>query len=428
MVKNFKIFLYNILHFVKRLWNDPDLLAPLKSFSIMWLLPGLLIGGTLNQQFWSNTLLIIGRIASASSMLAAAIIVWSTYREKKWPLAIFAGIIISKVGRIMMGDSSGFSALYTVFLALLFCFAGAAIAFEKKQVIYRQVIFFCLISIPVMIMQLTGLSEWTQILRPELHGSESIAQVPTLFVAYQNVTIITSQARPAGLFWANVFLSIIIMFGLGLHYGRIKTNRLIWQDFVLCAIAVLAMAKIVFLTFFVIVGWRFLTGDSFQKQKIKKVIILFFSLCFLYAIFFPGIFAFTTSADLLVKNFKGRVHDLTFTMESKSTESIDHVDQKSKSIDHESGYASLVEKSLPYFIIALFFLIPFYLKGFKELKIKFPYLKDPTMLLLFVVLLIPLITSFIEGAVFWFIAGFAFLPLLLNAGLINTYNASPDVE
>ena len=463
MVKNFKIFLYNILPFVKRLWNDPDLLEPFKPFLIMWLLPGLLIGGTLNQQAWSNTLLIIGRTASALSLLAAVIIVWSTCSEKRWPLAIFTGIIISKAGRIMMGDSYGLYALYTVFLALLVCFAGAAVAFEKKQVIYQQVMFFCLISIPLMIMQLTGFSEWTQILRTDFHGSETIAQVPTLFVAYQNLSILTSQVRPAGFLWASNFLSVIIMFGLGLHYGRVKTGRLNWQDFALCAIAVLAMAKIVFLTFFVIVVWRFLTGDSFQKKKIIKVIILFFSLMIVYAIFFPGVFAYNTSADLLVKNIKGRFHDLAFTMESKSTKdidnikpvsksidhpepvskSIDHVDHKSKSpgaspvessveskstksIGHESGYASLVENSLPYLIIALFFLIPFYLKGFKQLK--FPELKDTTILILFVMILNPLAASFLEGAVFWFIAGFAFLPLLLNAGLINSNNASPVVE
>ena len=37
----------------------------------------------------------------------------------------------------------------------------------------------------------------------------------------------------------------------------------------------------------------------------------------------------------------------------------------------------------------------------------------PTTLCLIAVLLIPLITSFLEAVIYWFMAGFAFLPLFL---------------
>jgi hypothetical protein len=225
------------------------------------------------------------------------------------------------------------------------------------------------------------------------------------------------------------------MFALGLHFGRIQSDKLTWGDVALCVITVLAMAKIVFLTFVILVLWSYFFGDQLKKRRMKKVTASLLCSAMIYAVFFPGVFAYNTSVESLVNNFKGRFYDLAMTAESKSIKKIDntepissspgrlnHADQIPKSAGHESGYASIAENALPYLMIALFFLIPFYLKGFNELNVMFPEYKDTTLVLLFVVLLMPLITSFLEGAVFWFIAGFAFLPLLLHAGVVHSCN------
>jgi hypothetical protein len=416
-----------VADFLKKAWDDPLFWKPAKSVSMTWLFPGLLIGTTCNQQTWSVGLLLIGRTASFLTLVAALVIVWSSTQEKKWPILVFAGLLISRAGRVLFGSSAVWISFYTVFLAILFCLAGAVIAQQRPKMIYRQVLFFCAISIPLMVLQLTGAGEWTQILRTDYHGMETGAQYPTLFVG-SDVVITTLQARPAGFVWANNFLSMIIMFAMGLHFGRIQSDELTWEDVTLCAITVIAMAKILFLTFLVLILWSYFSGDQLAKRRMKKVTATFICAIMLYAFFFPGFFAFNTSVDLLVRNFNGRFQDLAWTLEAKSFWTFDiagpisrrtgHLDPIKGSAGHESGYAALAESASPYLLIALFFLMPFYLKGLRHLNTRFPEYKDTTIALIIVLMLIPLITSFIEGAVFWFIAGFAFLPLLLQAGLV----------
>lgn len=413
---------------------------------------GMLFSATFNQQENFPLLLGVGRVSFWFTLMAMVVLVWSTFRNKLWIVITIFAFLVSKAGRIAFGANSLFLLPYICFSGILFCAAGAAVAFTERKLIYRQVMLFCLLSIPLMVLQLAGVGEWTQVLRTDSHNlSYGLRQFPTLFVSSADVVITTLQARPSGFCWSNNFLSIVIAFALGLHFGRLKSASLAWNDLVLCTISTLAMAKIVFLIFAVITAVLLICGESWKRRRMAKVTALLLLCLGAHSFFFPGVFAYTTSWELLQRNFQGRLSDLARSSvdkgdaratvvegtlpKSHSSSKMEETrgpglsepsdlalaapDQRPLNdlagVPHlgiESGYAKIAN-ALPYLGIVVFLILPFFLDGFKKLEEHFPHLKDSTLLSLLVLLLLPLSTTFLEGAFFWFIAGFALLPLFL---------------
>ena len=162
------------------------------------------------------------------------------------------------------------------------------------------------------------------------------------------------------------------------------------------------MAKIVFLTLAAITCWLLIVGNRRKKLRMIRVMILFFILMAVYAFFFPGVFAYTTSWDLLRKNFLIRAADFFAAMQGnilteitlKNIEGDPHLIKLGGG--HESGYAQIA-RMLPYLFIAVLVMFPLFRRGVKKLRHRFPELTDSTILMLFVLCLLPLITSFLAG-------------------------------
>jgi len=401
-------------------WKPAKLkyLGSLRLLSMKWLMPGMLISGVCNQQEKYDVLLIVGQATGWLNVLAAIAITWSFFRNKSWLMMVILGLLLSKSGRIVIGDTSTFLIIYTIFLAILFCAAGIVVASERPGLIKKQMMIFCMLSVPIMLLQLTGVSEWTQLLRTDFHGEDSITQFPTLFVDEEDLVITTFQARPAGFLYANNFLSLPVMFALGLYYGRNKTNKLTLNDMVLCAIVVLSMAKIVFLTLAVITLWILIAGDLQKKIKMVKVMLLLSFMIGVYSVFFPGVFAYNTSLYNAYVNFTIRRMDLSTSMSGDVLSEIQLENQegdlytKTLQGEHESGYA-IIAGILPYLLIGVLSLFPLYLKRLRKLRCRSGKMADSALLILFAIALSPLAASFIEGTLYWFIAGFAFLPLFI---------------
>lgn len=393
-------------------------LRNLKWLSLRWIFPGLLISSTCNQQEKYNLLMVIGSVTSILNVMAAIVIAWFVFRKKSLILLVIFGFLLTKTGRIVFGDQSYFLGGYIIFVGILFCIAGSVAAFQFSRLIYRQVILFCLFSIPLMLLQLIGVGEWTQFHRTDIDNLEyGLTQFPTLFVGVNNVVINGLQVRPSGFCWANNFLSIVIMFALGLHYGKLKSHKITWKDAVLCAITVLAMAKIVFLAFGVIILWLLIFGESWKKKRIIKNILLFFSLMVSYALFFPGVFLYNTSLSLWYKNFMGRKIDFIRSISANPMFLKAGLDNNTmpQVSGHESGYAEIATV-LPYLSVVGLFIVIYLIKGLKKMRYRFPDLKNTSVLIFLVLILMPLITSFLQTNFFWFVAGFAFLPIFLLMG------------
>ena len=117
---------------------------------------------------------------------------------------------------------------YEVSSGLVFGAAGAYLFARQPRLLHRQLMWFMLLSVPLMALQLLGVGSWTQVLRNDFHlaGESSLQQYPTLFVPLAQIVPTTLQMRPAGFMHANNYMSLFIAFALAVHYGRTWATRM----------------------------------------------------------------------------------------------------------------------------------------------------------------------------------------------------------
>jgi hypothetical protein len=393
-----------------------------------WLVFPLMFINTVLIQQPEQALFLIGRIAGWGCLLASFIVVYFTLTGRGWrffTLLLLIGLITARAGRMASGDADLYLYVYSVFYCGLFFLAGACIAFYYHSTVLKQTIVFCVLSFPIMAYQLAGSGNWIQILRTDRHNVYEDTQHPTLFVPSEDIIITTFQARPAGLSYANNHFSIVFMFCLAIYYGLSIKRGLTAYDALLCAVAVLSMAKIVFLSMAAIILRKMFMKQKDEKARYIKTCILLIIMMAVYWFLFPGVFSYTMSLDNLKKNYIGRYLDLTesFTEKENDRLSSTAIIPKSK-IDaepqhYQSGYAQ-IGKYLYVIIIGVIPFIPFLIKSFRNARRKYPKIAEISLLCLVIILLMPLITSFLSGGFFLFVAGFAILPVFIELGYFKT--------
>ena len=382
----------------------------LKQLSMVVLFPILIIAPTLLNQH-SSELRFLGQIMMMGGTLAVIAILFFTMGRQKWLVLCVAGFLFSKAGRIAFGENSLFYPLYIIFMAFLFSRAGSVILLQEPKLIYRQVMMFCKLSVPLMVLQVLGVGKWTQVLR-----TDSIAKIQfaTLFVSSEDVIVTGLQFRPAGFCYANNVLTPWVILALGLHYGLTKTSKLTFNDVVLCTIAILTMSKLAFLSFGVIMLWLLIAGDGRRRKRIIKVVFLFCGLLVAYSFFFPGLYSYNLDPDYIRKNFMGRAAALARSMEDNTVK--EYIvktfedDEYFQTRDSGSGY-SVIAKYLTVVFPVLLGMLVLWFRGLKRLRAFYPDLAKASVLIMFISFLLPLGNWFAEGPAFWFIAGFGLLPL-----------------
>lgn len=389
--------------------------------------PAILISATLNQQFAHSILQFFGQVLGWVALGGAVLICFKQFGDKKWPIILAAMLLASKAGRIAMGDYHLFYVLYTISMAGFFCAAGATIACKSTMLIYKQVMFFCMASIPLMLLQVVGMGEWTQYFRTDMHGFLlTKEQVPTLFMEGGQLIVTTLQGRPAGFCFANNYLSIVLMFALSLHYGLDQDNRITAEDLSLSAIAILCMSKIVFLTFAILFLKGLFTEALKRKFKWLKVATGVAVFAFIYYIFFPGLFEYNLSIKNAHENFTIRVMDINEALGGNrlledvicrfGTEEPIPIFALEKGA--QSGYRGIT-KVLPVLAGPLLFGMIMYLRKIRRMRFVDSSLTKLSVNGSLILILMPMVTSFIEGALFWFIAGFGVFPLLVPRSRIS---------
>ncbi|MFA4851403.1 MAG: hypothetical protein WC599_02685 [Bacteroidales bacterium] len=360
----------------------------------------------------------ITRIFLYLSVFAAVIICFYVFRNKNWLVLIIFVLLFSKIGRTFLGDYAVFQVVYTVFLNFMFCAAGAAVALKNPKLVYKQVLFFCLFSLFMMILQIAGVGAWTQILSSQTSETGGVHLRQTLFVPREQVTVSHLQYRPSGLTHSNNLLTMIGMLCLGLHFGRIKTSKLTWGDVIVCSIVVLAAAKLLFVAFIVFSFLLLIFGGKIERKKGIKFLLLFVVLMAAYAFFFPAVFALAFLLDFIILHAWHRLMEFIVTLKGQRKLFAQVAVMSGKTIQTynldaggNSAY-TLIAPVIPYLLALVLFMVPWYVKGFRKIK-AIPRLKESTIFFLLVLILLPIYPSFYQGQFFWFIAGFALMPLFV---------------
>ena len=176
--------------------------------------------------------------------------------------------------------------VYKICLCALFFLVGTVFIRRYLYLVYKQVLIICFLNVILMTLQVSGAGKWTQFMATE--GEKT--SYPTLFVQEKYLQASTVQRRPSGFLHSNNYLSIIVLFGMALHFSRNK-NKLKWGTCVLIAMGVLSMAKIVFLVYILMGIAIFLRGNKVQKVTFANSLLLAVGYMYLYFILFPGLFS-----------------------------------------------------------------------------------------------------------------------------------------
>jgi hypothetical protein len=387
------------------------------------LFPLIILSAVLNQERPYEILIAIGQLVSIACVATAVVLPIAALPGRIWPVALAVGTVILRAARLIFGSDPILQWAYTLVVGLEFCAAGAVVAILSPTRLRRQMIIFMTLSLVLMLLQLTGVGSWTQVLRTDFHlpGEESLRQYGTLFVPLADLVPTTLQMRPAGFMSANNIFSVFLIGALAFHYGMPTRGKLTWRDLVLCGATIVAMAKIGFLSFALIAIYLIVAGGHDHRRRMLKVTVVFTLFMAGYAFLFPGAFEFNMSVALWLLNFQLRLANvvllsgqpelISLLAESEITSDVDPgllIDQGTR-----SGYALLV----PYFhysLVALGAVAILVWLGIRYLRNRFRDYATASILMAGIILLIPLITPLIGTNIFWFLAGIALMPALVR--------------
>lgn len=381
--------------------------------------PGLVVAMVVGNQGWAIGGLYLGQMISWLVDLAALAIVAHEFRGRLWPYVLAAAIIGTRVSGSGWVGSGWVDTAYTLLLNVLFGIAGIVVARRHAGWVLNQVRWICLWSTVFMALQVPGVGEWTQFLATENEGRPKTAQ-KTLFVESQDLSFQTVQARPSGLLHSNNFLSGVVLFALGLQLSNRRRRRLSRWDILLGLMAVLSMAKIVFVVTALMVLWLLVLGTSGQRARMRRFVVVLVVLLMAYRWLFPGLWVTNLSSEQFAYSFYIRVNDLVDRLSPDNpirAGLAPYLEDTYRLTAYDvgqglSGYAHLV-KYLPLAVVGVAMFFPLFFFGWLRLRHGDPPLSSSALLLSIFVVLYPGAVPLLSAQIFWFMAGFALLPLAM---------------
>lgn len=398
----------------------------LRALAMRLVFPLLLVNVTVANQLWTLGPLFISQVLFFwPAIVCAFIIVLLSWPRSLWPLALLAGVIGARM--IGANQSEGWLyLLYAVPLHGLFLLAGSIVALKRRELLFRQLRFYLALSVPLMFLQVAGAGDWTLALNTETTAVEEgeIAQArvthPTLFVpASESQRFAIGQSRPSGLMHANNVLSFVIMLALAVQLGRVRTPRLTWADALFCAAMVLAMAKIVVLSFLLMVLWQWLTGSRALRRRVRRLLAVTVLLYATYAVLFPGLFFHHFDLFHISYSVYVRVNDFLGTLDPESP-IVQFLKPKLEGTseflpDEEgarlSGYA-MVSRAVPFLILAVPIAYLALRPAFRAVRRRSPEASAVTLLVLGVALLFPAAVPYWASPLYWFVLGIGLMPMV----------------
>jgi hypothetical protein len=398
----------------------PFVRLPLRLAALRLLFPSMLLNIVVSNQLWNVGGVNPGQVIFWWVLILVTTVLVGSFRHSIWAWAL-AGAI---VGARALEAVTGLSAPYFVAVNAAFLCAGIIAALEAPGLVFRQVRFFLLLCLPLMFLQVVGAGEWTQALNTEYwvneqdFGNRKVIH-PMLFqpLEFVQYNYGVGQGRPAGLLHANNVLSLIIIFGFVLQFGRVQRPRVTWTDAVLVGVTVLAMAKIVLLTVLLLMLWMWLLRDSVCRARATGVAFLFVIGYGIYALLFPGLFEMQLSGYKIMYSISVRVFDVleSFTGLSDSQRStlLDMMGEartyhyaSDEDVGKLSGYALILEY-WPVLVGGVLAMTPVFFLGLARLRARASTAAATAFAAALTVVLYPAAVPFFRAQMYWFVFGFA---------------------
>jgi hypothetical protein len=398
---------------------------PLRIVAMRLLFPLMMVNIAIGNQVWEVGGMNPGQPIFFLVLALALTVLAGSLRNSLWA-CVFAAAIVA--GRVLEA-ATGISTVYYVALNAAFLLVGIILALEAPTLVYRQVRFFLALCVPVMFLQVMGAGEWTQALNTEYLITEADAWnpktvYPLLFqpIEYVEWHYSVGQGRPPGLLHANNVLSLIIIFGFVLQFGRAQRKNATWTDAILIACLVMAMAKIALFVVFLLMLWMWMLRDSVSSARATRVFWLIVIMYGLYALLFPGLFGWQLSGYKIMYSISVRVFDLLEVfqgLDDSQRSAIVNMMGDAQTYDYASdedvgklsGYA-LILNYWPVVAAIGLLMTPIFFTGLSRLRALYPVIAATAFGAAVTVVLYPAAVPFFRAQLYWFIFGFAAIPFL----------------
>lgn len=297
----------------------------------------------------------IGHIVSVLAALSAIVFVFR-YGNQKPGFVIILCLLMLRVGKQALPDIELMASLYEIVLFVFMSFAGHILWKRDPLRIQRQLSMVCLVGLPLMLLQVLGAGEWTQLLRTDFHDVYGdVTQYPTFLITVDELlTGNTLQPRPAGLFASNNGLSLVLAIAVGLTIWQPSRCASPFRDFMLAMVCVLAMSKTVYAVVAGVAFFAIIVGDVSQRRSALHFILSMLCGLFIYFLIFPGLWAVNVDYDSWRLNYAIRLSSLAQGFDIPVVDSPLHewvtsmrpllFDASGDLIQQEGGIATLASK------------------------------------------------------------------------------------
>jgi hypothetical protein len=392
------------------------------------LFPLFVVNITTSANTWNFLGISIGQLFYYIIIIISSYIIVNTQYKILAYLLIILSLIFHFTSFFL--DSFLLNGLKTISLGGIFVLVGGKIYGENPSLLYKQLIFFFLISIPFMICQMTGISSVFMLWNTDYSHSIEVLDIseigtfkfipvyPTLFVGLDELNYQIGQGRPSGLLNANNILSIFVLTGIVLNIITAKTAKLRLSDFIVICILVITMSFMNFFGTLLVYSYCIFFGGRIWRVKSLKLLIITSTFLSIYYLFFPGLFEVNFGESKLLMSTLTRGLDIANALGLYGLNDIfsDEVLLVGHAFSEDSSYSqiSLILKS-EYFIaliLGILFIGIFYLKRCNLLK---KQRGTPTRnydLFLFCLIFSQFAIPYIEAPSFQFILGYALYPLM----------------
>jgi hypothetical protein len=324
-------------------------------------------------------------------------------------------------------------------LGLIFVIAGAKIYGNNPGLLNKQFTVFILLSIPIMLLQITGAHYIFMGWNTELAHDTSVLDVSdigkfkelpvykTLFVNEDDLTYSIGQGRPVGLLYSNNVLSVFVTIAAALNFIISKDSKIRFSNILIAIIMVLTMSLLGFASSMLLYLFFLFFGVSWRRRKAFNSIVLLISSFALYYFLFPGLFSAFFSESKLYGSLITRFLDIANVLKLDSIAALFDAQREmmGSGFNEENSYSfiSILLKSkiaIPA-IIGLVILAAFYYYRLNHLKF---VAKFPTIIYI-VLILVCLMTQFavpyVGAPSFQLILGLGLFPIFKKLWSIEKY-------
>ena len=384
--------------------------------SVRLLLICLIVSSVGNQQIDSPVSMFLGQISGWFSLIFGLSVIINFYHHKRLFVLLFLSLIFARVLRIAFGDMLLLQAFYTIFLAIFYCSASAALIIKYPMTTIKIIRWICYISIPLMLIQTMGIGEWSHYLRTDDHGTGS-RQFSSLFAEFGAIPLTTFQTRPSGFFHANNLLSLFSAFACIFQMVTIRNRNIYPSDIPIFLVAILSMSKFVFILLVLIFLRQILFANLDQKYRAFKLFILSLLLLSIYSILFPAFFEYNLSLQNYYLGIMIRFYDILNALGGIQSAGVLLDNALGGTTLYtltgsQSGYAllfSLPKEIWVVMFVLIFILLRQFMKRIEDLK---SYERDIAILSLMLFATMPAITGFLTAPLFWFFCGGICMPFI----------------